>query len=129
MCPTANSTGCFQVGKQASAHHISRIAVPALCHVREHKHVQTAHLATVTPACINRNASEYVTQATLLCVQEFLGGDEVSVRFAKELVAAVNRVNYNQANSLNALAGACRLSPGQTSCTVLWPMHAPVIPQ
>ena len=65
-----------------------------------------------------------VTQATLPFVQEFLGSDEVSVRFARELVAAVNRVNYNQANSLNALAGAYKLLVGFTHCTMLWPVHA-----
>ncbi len=33
------------------------------------------------------------------------GTDESSYRFGSEFVAAVNRVNYNQDNGINALAG------------------------
>ncbi len=37
---------------------------------------------------------------------ETLGSDVGSQRYGAELVGAVNRVNYNQGNSLNALVGA-----------------------
>lgn len=40
-----------------------------------------------------------------MTVQAYIGSDERSMRFGRELVAAVNRVNYNQGNSLNAMAG------------------------
>ena len=41
--------------------------------------------------------------------QEVMGLDENSYRFASEFVAAVNRVNYNQDNGINALAGELSL--------------------
>ena len=37
--------------------------------------------------------------------QKSMGTDESSYRFGSEFVAAVNRVNYNQDNGINALAG------------------------
>ena len=37
---------------------------------------------------------------------ESLGGDTGSLRYAEEFVAAINRVNYNQGNGINALVGA-----------------------
>ena len=43
------------------------------------------------------------------CLQESLGSSTVARRFATELVAAVNRVNYNQDSGLNAFAGECML--------------------
>jgi prenylcysteine oxidase / farnesylcysteine lyase len=39
-------------------------------------------------------------------IEEVLGGARTSRRMARELVAAVNLVNYNQGNGLNAMAGA-----------------------
>ena len=36
---------------------------------------------------------------------ESLGGDTGSQRYAEEFIAAVNRVNYNQGNGINALVG------------------------
>ena len=39
-----------------------------------------------------------------------LGSDLGSQRYAAELIAAINRVNYNQGNGLNALVGACQLA-------------------
>lgn len=44
-------------------------------------------------------------------VKDILGTDEHSRRFASEFIAAVNRVNYNQDNTLNALAGMVSMLP------------------
>ena len=45
-------------------------------------------------------------------LQDSLGDSITSRRFATELVAAVNKVNYNQDSGLNAFAGtACVLPP------------------
>ena len=41
----------------------------------------------------------------LLCMQDDLGTSQAASRFGSEFVAAVNKVNYNQANTLNAFAG------------------------
>ena len=55
-------------------------------------------------------------------MQDELGDDANSQRFASEFVAAVNRINYNQGNQLNALAGvavglfAVQLFPYHCSC-------------
>ena len=38
-------------------------------------------------------------------MQKSLGNSPASRRFATELVAAVNKVNYNQDSGLNAFAG------------------------
>lgn len=40
-----------------------------------------------------------------LSMQKSLGNSVTSRRFATELVAAVNKVNYNQDSGLNAFAG------------------------
>lgn len=37
--------------------------------------------------------------------QATMGHDEDMYRFAEEFIASVNRVNYNQDNGINALAG------------------------
>lgn len=41
----------------------------------------------------------------MLRMQKSLGSSTASRRFASELVAAVNKVNYNQDSGLNAFAG------------------------
>ena len=49
--------------------------------------------------------SRHVAADMLLCMQDDLGTSQVATRFGSEFVAAVNKVNYNQANTLNAFAG------------------------
>ncbi len=39
-------------------------------------------------------------------MQDVLGDSPEVLLFADEMVASINRVNYNQNNSLNAMAGA-----------------------
>lgn len=44
-------------------------------------------------------------QQPLILMQATMGDDEDMYRFAEEFIASVNRVNYNQDNRINALAG------------------------
>ena len=39
-------------------------------------------------------------------VQEKIGSGAAALRFAGEFIAGINRIQYNQGNGINALAGA-----------------------
>jgi len=54
-------------------------------------------------------------KSTRLHLAEELGTDEPSWRFETEFVASVNRVNYNQENTINALAGMVSMLPAMDS--------------
>ena len=56
-------------------------------------------------------------ELTQTSVATYLRGEGLSQRIISELVAAVNRVNYNQGNTLNALAGVVSLCPLVTGST------------
>lgn len=51
------------------------------------------------------------------CVQNVLGSGAAGERFGREFIAGINHVNYNQNNSLNALAGQLLTLPRQISYT------------
>ncbi|KAK9823597.1 hypothetical protein WJX72_004119 [[Myrmecia] bisecta] len=66
-----------------------------------------------TPEQLLRSTGLYrPTQQTMAALlQEVLGSSGPALRFGSELAAAVNRVNYNQGNALNALAGMVSMLP------------------
>lgn len=57
----------------------------------------------------------FTQQSTHQYLERVLGTDKHSRRFASEFIAAINRVNYNQGNTLNALAGMVSMLPAVDS--------------
>lgn len=64
------------------------------------KPLSDCHCASVWPLKIG-----LLSLLTEIRLQRILGTGESATRFGAEIIAGINHVNYNQNNSLNALAG------------------------